>query len=61
MERYEMADTLSRKAGVSLERARQALEDSDWDMLDAMIALERERNAEPAAVIVGAETEEEGP
>ena len=41
MERYEMAELLSQKAGVTLEEARQALEDNGWDMLDAMIALER--------------------
>ena len=41
MERYEMAELLSRKAGVSLEEARQALAENDWDLLDAMVALER--------------------
>ncbi len=41
MERYEMAELLSQKAGVTLEEARQALEENNWDMLDAMIALER--------------------
>ena len=53
MERYEMAETLSRKAGVTLEEARQALEDSEWDMLDAMIALERKnRAAQPQPLVV---------
>ena len=41
MERYEMAELLSQKAGVTLEEARQALEENNWDMLDAMVALER--------------------
>ncbi len=41
MERYEMAELLSKKAGVSLEEAKTALENADWDMLDAMVALER--------------------
>ncbi len=41
MERYEMAELLSRKAGVSLEEARQALAENEWDLLDAMVALER--------------------
>ena len=41
MERYEMAERLSRKAGVSLEEARQALAENEWDLLDAMVALER--------------------
>lgn len=53
MERYEMAELLSKKAGVSLAEARQALEDSEWDMLDAMIALEsKTRAAQPQAVVV---------
>lgn len=43
MERYEMAEVLSKKAGVSLEDAKKALEENDWDMLDAMVALERAR------------------
>ena len=44
MERYEMAELLSQKAGVTLEEARAALEENNWDMLDAMVALERARN-----------------
>lgn len=41
MERYEMAELLSKKANVSLEEARQALAENEWDILDAMVALER--------------------
>lgn len=41
MERYEMAELLSKKANVSLEEAKCALEENEWDMLDAMVALER--------------------
>ena len=49
MERYEMAELLSRKAGVTLEEARAALEENNWDMLDAMVALERaHKTAGPA-------------
>ncbi len=56
MERYEMAELLSQKAGVTLEEARQALEDNDWDMLDAMVALERAHNkASGVHVETGAE------
>ena len=56
MERYEMAELLSRKAGVTLEEAREALEDNDWDMLDAMVALERAHNkASGVHVEMGAE------
>lgn len=49
MERYEMTELLSKKAGVSLEEARAALEANDWDLLDAMIALDRARHAAGAA------------
>ncbi len=41
MERYEMAELLSQKAGVTLEEARTALDENNWDLLDAMVALER--------------------
>lgn len=44
MERYEMAELLAKKAGVSLEEAKNALERNGWDMLDAMVDLERARN-----------------
>ena len=50
MERYEMAELLSKKAGVSLEDARQALEENEWDMLDAMVALERRNRSMPEPV-----------
>ena len=54
MERFEMAELLSSKAGVTLEEARQALADNEWDMLDAMIALERRgRTVQPQPVVVG--------
>ena len=52
MERYEMAELLSQKAGVSLEEARAALEENNWDMLDAMIALERAHKTAGGAVHV---------
>jgi hypothetical protein len=42
MEHFEMAEQLSQKAHVTLEQARQALVENNWDMLDAMIALERQ-------------------
>ena len=40
MDRFEMADTLKSKAGISYEEARQALEASNWDMIQAMVNLE---------------------
>ena len=58
MERYEMAELLSQKAGVSLEEARAALEENNWDMLDAMVALER--TSKSAASGAHVETEVRG-
>ena len=52
MEHYEMAEILSKKAGVSLEEARSALEENNWDMLDAMIALERGNSGKTAQPVV---------
>ena len=59
MERYEMAELLAQKAGVTLEEARQALVDNDWDMLDAMIALERTHRPAPSAVTIETESASE--
>ncbi len=59
MERYEMAELLSKKANVSLEEAKIALEENEWDMLDAMVALERKyRKADDTVRVDAAETEE---
>ena len=56
MERYEMAELLSQKAGVSLEEARAALEQNDWDLLDAMVALERAHRTDGSTARVDANT-----
>ena len=45
MKSYEMVETLSNKAHVSLEQAKDALEHSNWDILDAAIYIERHRGA----------------
>lgn len=47
MKSYEMVETLSTKAGVSLEMAKDALEKSNWDILDAAVYLERAKAAAP--------------
>ena len=52
MEHFEMAELLSKKAGVSLEDARRTLEENDWDILDAMVALERRNRTEQEPVTV---------
>lgn len=40
MDRMEKAELLREKAGISYEEAREALEASGWDMLQAMVNLE---------------------
>jgi len=47
MEHYEMVEKLSQKANVSLARAKEVLEQENWDMLEAMIELERTQEAQP--------------
>lgn len=41
MEQLEMVEKLAAKAGITLAEARTALEENDWNMLDALIALEK--------------------
>ena len=45
MTQYEMTEKLSEKMGVSLEKATEALEACDWEMLDAALMLEKEHGA----------------
>ena len=45
MTHYEMAEKLSEKMGVSLEKATEVLEACDWEMLDAALMLEKEHGA----------------
>ena len=40
MEHFEMVEKLRQHANVTYEEAKNALEQSDWDMLDALILLE---------------------
>lgn len=41
MERHEMAEKLVEKCGISYEEAGEVLRDANYDMLEAMIILER--------------------
>lgn len=41
MDQFEMVEKLREKAQVSYEDARQALEASSWDLLDALVYLEK--------------------
>ena len=42
MENYQKVEQLVNKAGCSYEDAKAALEGCEWDMLDAVISLERD-------------------
>ena len=41
MDHLEMVEKLAQKAGVSYEDAKMALEACNWDMLDALVYLEK--------------------
>lgn len=41
MERLEMAEKLAERANITVEEARAVLDRNNWDMLDAMVELER--------------------
>ncbi len=42
MENIEKVEKLRERANVTYEEARQALEENNWDLLDAMVSLERQ-------------------
>ena len=42
MEQFEKVEKLRVRAGISYEEAKEALEANDWDLLDAMIWLEKQ-------------------
>ncbi len=54
MKSYEMVETLSNKAHVTLEQAKEALERSNWDILDAAIYIERQKAENDARQAQGA-------
>ena len=41
MTRLEMVEKIREKTGVTYDTAREALEKSDWDLLDALISLDK--------------------
>lgn len=49
MTHMEMVEKLRRSANVTYEEARDALERANWDLLDAMIELERQGKIKPGA------------
>ena len=60
MTHYEMAEKLSEKMGVTLEKATEALEACDWELLDAALMLEKEvgQTQQEAWTSCGTTTEE---
>ncbi len=42
MDHMEMVERLREKTGISYEEARAALESTNWDMLDALVSLEKQ-------------------
>ncbi len=42
MDHFEMVEKLRQKANVSYEEAKAALEQSEWDLLDALVMLENQ-------------------
>ena len=59
MDNYQKVEQLVNKTGCSYEDAKAALEASGWDMLDAVIGLEREGKIAKATVEQKAEGPEE--
>ena len=49
MTRLEMVEKLHEKTGVKYDVAREALENNNWDLLDAIIALKRDIGYEKSA------------
>lgn len=49
MEHFELVEKLVNTFGVSYEKAKEALEASNWDAIDAAIYLEKEKNGTPKA------------
>lgn len=44
MTNFEMVEEVVRKTGVTFEEAKSVLEQNNWDMLDAIIQLEKQGN-----------------
>ena len=47
MEHIEMIEKLREKAGITREEAADALTRANWDMLEALVILEREGKVKP--------------
>lgn len=52
MEKLKLVDKLKEKANISYEEAKNALENSNWDMLDAMLYLEEHGRVKKPSVSI---------
>ena len=52
MDDFSIVEKLKNKTNISYEEAKEALEKSNWDILDAMVFLEKEKKIEPPSVSV---------
>ena len=52
MEKLKLVDKLRDKANISYEEAKKALENSNWDMLDAMLYLEKHGKVKKPSVSI---------
>ena len=52
MEHIDMMEKLCEKAGISLGEAKEVLERADWDMLEALVILEKEGKIQPLTTSV---------
>lgn len=61
MTNFEMVELLRQKANISYEEAKTALELANWDLLDAMLVLEREGKVSGAGGSYSTRSAEEAP
>lgn len=61
MTRLEMVEKIREKTGITYEEAREALEKSDWDMLDAIVSVEKEKNPQGTQYAYASAPEAEAP
>lgn len=61
MDHLDMVEKLKEKTGVTYEEARAALEACDWDLLDAVVHLERNNKISGGAMVYTTQEAEEEP
>lgn len=52
MDNFSIVEKLKNKTNITYDEAKEALEKSNWDILDAMVLLEKEKKIETPAVSV---------